>query len=66
MYKQSDADRKLFVLSLSTVGQTYHLGKKGVMIVFTDSTRWERKTTPIMACTLPHSRNHFLVEQTLI
>ena len=48
MYKQSDDDRKLFVLSLSTVGQTYNLGKKGVMIVFTDSTRWERKTTPIM------------------
>ena len=47
MYKQSDDDRKLFVLSLTTVGQTHHLGKKGVMIVLTDSTRWERKPTPI-------------------
>ena len=48
MCKQSDDDRKLFVLSLSTVGQTYNFGKKGVMIVFTDGTRWQRKTTPIM------------------
>ena len=43
MYKQSDDDRKIFVLSLSTVGQTYNLGKKGVMVVFTDGTRCMRR-----------------------